>query len=122
MENARYVMNDDTDGFKNQIKIRNTSRKTEYDLKLMTNYFASIYAWYDIIASYPISSYGFWKWPALILSTKAERYVVYSSNFERTFEACFSNRHDLNTELNNLLAKVLLLHFVSKKKNECSCV
>ena len=33
----------------------------------------------------------------IILSRKAERYVVYSSNFEITFEACFSNRHDLNT-------------------------
>jgi hypothetical protein len=47
---------------------------------------------------------------------KAEIYVVYSSNFERTFEACFSNRHNLNTELNNLSAKVLLLHFVSENK------
>jgi hypothetical protein len=43
MENARYVMNDDTAGFINQKKNRNTSTKTEYDLKLMTNYFASIY-------------------------------------------------------------------------------
>ena len=43
MENARYVMNDDNAGFINQKKNRNTSTKTEYDLKLMTNYFASIY-------------------------------------------------------------------------------
>jgi len=43
MENARYVMNDDTAGFINQKKNRNTSTKTEYVLKLMTNYFASIY-------------------------------------------------------------------------------
>ena len=43
MENARYVMNDDTAGFINQKKHRNTSTKIEYDLKLMTNYFASIY-------------------------------------------------------------------------------
>ena len=43
MENARFVMNDDTADFINQKKNRNTSTKTEYDLKLMTNYFASIY-------------------------------------------------------------------------------
>jgi hypothetical protein len=43
MENARYAMNDDTAGFINQKKNRNTSTKTEYDLKLMKNYFASIY-------------------------------------------------------------------------------
>jgi hypothetical protein len=43
MENARYVMNDDTAGFINQKKNRNTSTQTEYDLKLMKNYFASIY-------------------------------------------------------------------------------
>jgi len=33
MENARYAMNDDTAGFINQMTNRNTSRKTEYDLK-----------------------------------------------------------------------------------------
>ena len=43
LENARYAMNDDTAGFINQKKNRNTSTKTEYDLKLMKNYFASIY-------------------------------------------------------------------------------
>jgi len=43
MENACYAMNDDTVGFINQLKSRNTSRKTEYDMKLMKNYFASIY-------------------------------------------------------------------------------
>ena len=44
MEDARYAMNDDTAGFISQMKNRNTSRKTEYDLKLMkTNYFTSIY-------------------------------------------------------------------------------
>ena len=43
MENALYVMNDDTAGFINQKKNRNTSTQTEYDLKLMKNYFASIY-------------------------------------------------------------------------------
>ena len=43
MEGARYAMNDDTAGFINQMKNRNTSRKTEYDLKLTKNYFASIY-------------------------------------------------------------------------------
>ena len=42
MENARYVMNDDTAGFINQKKHRNTNTKTEYELKLMTNYFESI--------------------------------------------------------------------------------
>jgi hypothetical protein len=31
MENARYATNDDTDGFINQMKNRNTSRETEYD-------------------------------------------------------------------------------------------
>ena len=43
MENARYAINDDTAGSKYQMKNGNTSRKTEYDLKLMKNYFASIY-------------------------------------------------------------------------------
>jgi hypothetical protein len=44
MEDARYAMNDDTAGFISQMKNRNTSRKTEYDLKLIkTNYFTSIY-------------------------------------------------------------------------------
>ena len=43
MENARFVMNDDTAGFINQKKIRNTSPKTKYDLKLMKNYLSSIY-------------------------------------------------------------------------------
>ena len=33
----------DTAGFIIQMKNRNTRRKTEYDLKLMKNYFASIY-------------------------------------------------------------------------------
>jgi hypothetical protein len=62
-----------------QMKNRNTSRKTEYDLKLIKHYFASIgeirkhniTLWYDIfhychwqyciILIYAISSYGFWK-------------------------------------------------------------
>jgi hypothetical protein len=44
MNNARYAMNDDTAGFINQKKNGNTSTKTEYVLKLMKNYFASIYA------------------------------------------------------------------------------
>jgi len=44
MENASYAMNDDTAGLINQMKNRNTSRKTEYDLKLMKNYFASLYS------------------------------------------------------------------------------
>ena len=43
MENVCYAMNDDTAGFLNQKKNINTSTKTEYDLKLMKNYFASIY-------------------------------------------------------------------------------
>ena len=43
MENARYAMNDDTAGFINQKKNRNTSAQTEYDPKLMKNYFTSIY-------------------------------------------------------------------------------
>ena len=43
MENSCYAMNDDTAGFITQMKNRNTNRKTEYDLKLMKNYFASIY-------------------------------------------------------------------------------
>jgi hypothetical protein len=40
--NARYGTNDDNAGFINQMKNRNTSRNTEYDLKLIKNYFASI--------------------------------------------------------------------------------
>jgi hypothetical protein len=31
----------------------------------MMNYSASIYTQYDIIASYPVSRYGFWRLPAL---------------------------------------------------------
>ena len=42
MENAPYTTNDDTAGFINQMKNRNTSRKTDSDLKLIKNYFASI--------------------------------------------------------------------------------
>jgi hypothetical protein len=43
MENVRYATNDDTAGFINQMKNRNTSRKTEYDLKVIKNYFTSLY-------------------------------------------------------------------------------
>ena len=42
MENARYATNDDTAVFIDQAKNINTSRKTEHDLKLIKNYFASI--------------------------------------------------------------------------------
>jgi hypothetical protein len=42
MQNSRYARNDDTAGFIDQMKNRNTSRKTEYDMKLMKNYFTSI--------------------------------------------------------------------------------
>jgi len=42
MENVPYATNDDTVGFINQMENRNTSRKTEYDLKLIKNYFTSI--------------------------------------------------------------------------------
>jgi len=42
MENAPYATNDDTAGFINQMKNRNTRRKTDYDLKVIKNYFASI--------------------------------------------------------------------------------
>ena len=44
MGNVRYATNDDTAGFINQRKNRNTSTKTEYDLKLIKNYFPSLYA------------------------------------------------------------------------------
>jgi hypothetical protein len=67
---------------------------------LNISYTTSVFKYYLEVNSCPIS--------IIILSTKAERYVVYSSNFEITF--------DLKTDLNNLSAKVLLLHFVSKKK------
>ena len=53
MENARYAMNDDTAGFINQKKNRNTSTKTEYVLKLMKNYFASIYAYKTLLHHIP---------------------------------------------------------------------
>ena len=43
MENVCYAMNDDTAGFINHMKNRNTSRRTEYDLRLIKNYFASLY-------------------------------------------------------------------------------
>jgi hypothetical protein len=42
MKKYRYARNDDTAGFINQMKIRNTSSKTENDMKLMNNYFTSI--------------------------------------------------------------------------------
>ena len=42
MKNSHYATNDDTAGFINQMKNRNTSRKSEYDMKLIKNYFASI--------------------------------------------------------------------------------
>ena len=48
MGNVRHATNDDTPGFINQIKNRNTSRKTEYDLKLIKSYFAALYALYII--------------------------------------------------------------------------
>ena len=40
--NTRYATNDDNVGFINQMKNRNTSRKTEYDMKLSKNYFSSV--------------------------------------------------------------------------------
>ena len=43
MENIRYATNDDTAGVINQMKNRNTSRKTEYDPKVIKNYFTSLY-------------------------------------------------------------------------------
>jgi hypothetical protein len=43
IQNVRYATNDDSAGFINQIKNRNTSRKTKYVLKLNKNYFASLY-------------------------------------------------------------------------------
>ena len=43
MENVRYATNDETVGFINQMENRNTSRKTEYDLKLIKNYFDPLY-------------------------------------------------------------------------------
>jgi len=45
IKNPRYATNDETAasaGFIYQMKNRNTSRKTEYDLKLIKHYFASI--------------------------------------------------------------------------------
>jgi hypothetical protein len=42
IKNARYAINDNTAGFINQMKNRNTNRETEYDLKLINNFFASI--------------------------------------------------------------------------------
>ena len=41
-KNARYATNDQTSGFINQMKNRNTTRKTENDMKLIKNDFASI--------------------------------------------------------------------------------
>jgi hypothetical protein len=69
---------------------------------------------YPAINLYPIS--------IITLSTKAERYVVYSSNFETAFEACFSNRHDLNTDSNTLSLKVLSMHCVPKEINSVVCL
>jgi hypothetical protein len=60
------------------------------------SYKTSFLIYYLEVISWPIS--------IIILSTKQKEH----------FEALFSNRHDLNTDLNNLSAKVLLLHFVSK--------
>ena len=42
IKNACYATNDKTAGFIYQMKNRNTSRKTEYDFKLIKYYFASI--------------------------------------------------------------------------------
>jgi hypothetical protein len=42
MNNSHYATNDDTAGFINRMKNRNTSRKSEYDMKLIKNYFASM--------------------------------------------------------------------------------
>ena len=70
---------------------------------LYISYKTSFLIYYLEVNSCPIS--------IIMLSTKAERYVVYSINFEITFWSMhFSNRHDLNRDLNNLSAKVLLLH------------
>ena len=41
-KNAGYATNDQTSGFINQMKNRNTTRKTEYVMELIKNYFASI--------------------------------------------------------------------------------
>ena len=72
---------------------------------LYISYKTSFLIYYLEVNSCPIS--------IIMLSTKAERYVVYSINFEITFWSMhFSNRHDLNRDLNNLSVKVLLLHFV----------
>ena len=37
-------------------------------------------------------------------------------------EACFSNRHDLNTDLNNLSTKILSKHCISKEINSVVCL
>ena len=42
IKNSRYARNDNTAGFIIQMKNRNTSRKTEYDIILINNYFTFI--------------------------------------------------------------------------------
>jgi hypothetical protein len=50
-----------------------------------------------------------------MLSTKAERYVVLEVILKYLFEACFSNRDDLSTDLNNLSTNVLSKHCISNE-------
>ena len=47
MEHVRYAMNDDTAGFINQMKNRNTGRKTEHDLKSEINQELLRFHWRD---------------------------------------------------------------------------
>jgi hypothetical protein len=42
--------------------------------------------------------------------------------FKELYEAYLSNRHDLNTDLNNLSTKVLSLHCVWKEINLVVCL
>jgi hypothetical protein len=58
----------------------------------------------------------------IILSTKAERYVGVVVILKYIFEASFSNRDHLNTDLNNLSAKVLSKHCILKEFYSVVCL
>ena len=72
MENAPYTTNDDTAGFINQMKNRNISRKTDSDLKLIKNYFASIILCCCISVTmfiiYQVKNYNKFQWIWIYIS------------------------------------------------------
>ena len=92
MENARFAKMMTLLAGLIKWKTKNTSRRTEYDLKLIQNYFTYLYAYYDIIASYPISSYGFWKRSALTnIKKDALKYMINRLWYDICYITCHIN-------------------------------